>query len=613
MKDEHLNKLGLILISAISLVLSYFHLTSFPFDPAWAAIILCGVPVLCEACIGLVTRFDIKADVLVAIALIASVIIGEDFAAGEVAVIMQIGSLLEEMTVARSQAGIEKLVKLTPQKARLLLDGETREIPAQDVKCGAYIRVLPGEIIPADGIIIAGTTSVSESVMTGEPMPVDKTEGDAVLSGTTNMIGSVDILVKKDGQDSSINRMVRLVQSADAGRAKIVALADRWATWVVMAALASAAVAWWCTGDIIRAVTILVVFCPCSLVLATPTAVTAAIGNAAKHHFLVREGDALERLAQVKKVCFDKTGTLTLGKPKVYAVKSVAGIAEKDVYRWTASAETRSEHPLGKAIAESYKIDSGTAAADPEYFEMLPGKGIMAVAEGRKILVGTRRFLEEQGYDCASLQMLAAPYADAGYSVTYVVADGAEAGIVVLADELRPEVSKTVSETVMAGCLPVLLSGDQHNAARHMAGLAGIEEIKSGCLPEDKLAYIQSAERSGQYACMIGDGINDAPALKAAHVGIAMGGVGSDIACDAASIVLVKDDIKEFPHLLLLAQRMMRVIRWNLTFSMVLNGVAIVLAMAAVLNPVSGALVHNAGSVFVIVNSAFLLTWKRPS
>ena len=286
-------------ISGLALLMSLVGWEPFPFGVSWIAIVLCGIPIILEAVIGLITAFDIKADVLVSIALIASVVIGEDFAAGEVAFIMQFGGLLEELTVAKARAGIEKLVHLTPQTARVLSEDGENIVPAEEVRVGDILRVLPGETVPVDGVILSGQTSVNQAVMTGESLPVDKAAGDEVSSGTVNQFGSFDMKAAKVGEDSSIQRMIRLVQSADAGKAKIVGLADRWATWIVVIALSAAGLTWLLSGEIIRAVTILVVFCPCALVLATPTAIMAAIGNATKHGFLVREGDALERLASV--------------------------------------------------------------------------------------------------------------------------------------------------------------------------------------------------------------------------------------------------------------------------------------------------------------------------
>lgn len=601
--------IAFLVISGLALMLSLMQLP-FPFNPAWVAILLCGVPIVLEAVIGLVTAFDIKADVLVSIALVAAVFIGETFAAGEVAFIMQLGALLEELTVAKARTGIEKLVHLTPRTARIVNNGRETMVPAEQVKVGDRLRVLPGETIPVDGRIVSGQTSINQAVMTGESLPVDKREGDEVSSGTVNQYGSFDMEATKFGEDSSIQRMIRLVQSADAGKAKIVGLADRWATWIVVIALAAAGLTWLITGEIIRAVTILVVFCPCALVLATPTAIMAAIGNATKHSFLVREGDALERLAKVTDVAFDKTGTLTYGTPKVVAVKSVSeAVSEEDLYALAAGAEARSEHPLGKAIVLCYQQYAQRNAPIPQKFTMLPGRGVKAELSGNTVLAGNRELLKENGVEWN--MQAAGEYLTQGCTVTYIAVNGKAAGFIALADTLRAETPVMIAEIKQAGVVPVLLTGDHKNAAKQIAGQLTVTELWADCLPEDKLRYIEIAQKNGKPVCMIGDGINDAPALKKAYVGIAMGGVGSDIAMDAADIVLVNDDIKELPHLLLLSKRMVFTIKCNLTFSMALNFVAIILAITGVLNPVVGALVHNAGSVFVIVNSALLLKWRK--
>lgn len=431
------------------------------------AIVLCGLPIILEAIIGLVTAFDIKVDVLVSLALIASVCIGEDFAAGEVAVIMQLGALLEELTVARARAGIEKLVHLTPQTARVLRDGKKEIIPAEQVKVGGRIRVLPGESVPVDGVIVSGQTSVNQAVMTGESLPVDKTVGDTVSSGTVNQFGAFEMEATKVGEDSSIQRMIRLVQSADAGKAKIVGLADRWATWIVVIALSAAGLTWLITGQIIRAVTILVVFCPCALVLATPTAIMAAIGNATKHGFLVREGDALERLATAKVIAFDKTGTLTYGTPEVVAAESVSESFDKDeIYRLAASAEQFSEH--------------GVTMTPPQDAEN---------------------------------------HLSRGCTVIYVAIDGQFAGYLALSDTLRAESAATIDTLSKLGVQPVLLTGDNENAAKTIAGKLHIGDVRANCLPEDKLKYIGEYQGKNLPVCMIGDGVNDAPALKKSRCG----------------------------------------------------------------------------------------------
>ena len=614
---EHLLSLGgtkkdivLLVISGAALLLSLFRVP-LPFDPAWIAIVCCGIPIVLEAIIGLVASFDIKADVLVSLALIASIWIGEIFAAGEVSFIMQLGALLEQLTVARARAGIEKLVRLTPRTARVLRGGREVILPAEQVQVGDLLRVLPGESIPVDGVITAGQTSVNQAVMTGEPLPADKGVGDPVSSGTVNQFGVFDMRAEKVGEDSSIQRMIRLVRSADASRAKIVGIADRWATWVVVIALTAAVVTGLVTRDIIRAVTILVVFCPCALVLATPTAVMAAIGNAAHHSFLVREGDALERLARVTKIAFEKTGTLTRGEPKVIDVKSFSPhYSEERIYELAAAAESLSEHPLGRAVVTSYRNVFGKTPPSAGAFRMTLGRGVSAEAEGLSLLAGNEEFLRENGIALPE-EDATQRYRDEGCTVIYLAAGGEAVGFLVLSDTLREESAAMVKQLRAIPVEPVLLTGDHENAAHAIASRLGIEEVHAACLPEDKMQYMEESRRNGCSVCMIGDGVNDAPALKSAAVGIAMGGVGSDIAVEAADIALVDDNIGELPHLLRLSRRMMTTIKLNMSFSMGLNFVAIVLAIASVLDPVSGALVHNAGSVLVILNSALLLRWRK--
>ncbi len=599
----------LLVISGIALIISLFDLLPLPFNSAWVAVILCGIPIILEAIIGLVTAFDIKADVLVSLALIASICIGEDFAAGEVAFIMQLGALLEDLTVAKARAGIEKLVHLTPQTARVITGETEKIIPAEQVKIHDLLRVLPGETVPVDGIITAGQTSINQAVMTGESLPVDKTAGDEVSSGTVNQFGAFEMRATKVGEDSSIQRMIKLVQSADASKAKIVGLADRWATWIVVIALTAAALTWFISGEIIRAVTILVVFCPCALVLATPTAIMAAIGNATKHGFLVREGDALERLAKVSKITFDKTGTLTYGTPKVTAVETLSDYSKEEVFALTAAAEQFSEHPLGKAIVKSYGRKPQTA----EEFKMIPGEGVTALVEGKQIKAGNLKLIcgNEELQHSHFLATGAEKYLNEGSTVIYIAVDDTLAGYIVLSDTIREESRQMIDALGTIGVQPVLLTGDNQNAAIAIAKQLHMKKVHANCLPEDKLKWIASYQEKKEAVCMIGDGVNDAPALKAADVGIAMGGVGSDIAVDAADIALVDDEVKELPHLLALSRRMMTTIKLNLTFSMTLNFLAIALAITGVLNPVIGALVHNAGSVVVIINSALLLKWKK--
>ncbi|MGN6715690.1 heavy metal translocating P-type ATPase [Anaerocolumna jejuensis] len=599
-------------VSLPALIVSFFNLGRLPVDAAWLAIVLCGIPIIKEAVIGLITKFDIKADVLVSMALIASVITGEIFAAGEVAFIMTIGAYLEERTVAKARAGIESLVHMTPTAARVIKEGRESIIPASEVMAGDILRVLPGETVAVDGVIIKGQTSIDQSVMTGESLPADKGEGDEVSSGTVNLFGSFDMKAEKVGEDSSFQRLVKLVESADAGKTKIVGLADRFATWIVVIALLSALITWAVTGEIIRSVTILVVFCPCALVLATPTAIMAAIGNVSKYGILVREGDALERLSKVKRVAFDKTGTITCGKLKVSRIKGTDAVTEEALLNMAAALELRSEHPLGKAILEHYKMYGKGSLAEATEFRSFAGKGVSGLYEGKPAFAGNEVLMEENGIQLPEkLKDEAKAAKENGSTVIYLAGKDTAAGFIALADTLRPGIEDVVGRVHNTGIETALLTGDEKRAGLSMGKKAGIREIHTQCLPEDKLAMIKDYERAGEAICMIGDGVNDAPALKAAYVGIAMGGIGSDIATQAADLVFIRDDIKELPHLLKLSKQMMRTIHINLAASMLLNFIAIALAITGVLSPVVGALVHNAGSVAVITNSAFLLRWRK--
>lgn len=610
--DEDKRTVLFLVLSFFSLVVSFFEIGKLPFDAAWAAIILCGVPIIKGAIIGLVTEFDIKADVLVALALVATVIIGETFAAGEVAFIMALGAMLEERTVAKARTGIEKLVQLTPRTARILANGSETIVSAEEVKVGDVLRVLPGETIAVDGEIVSGKTSINQAVMTGESLPVDKSEGDEVSSGTVNQFGAFEMRATKVGEDSSIQRMVRLVESADAGKAKIVGLADKWATWIVFAALITAVFTWFFTGEAIRGVTVLVVFCPCALVLATPTAIMAGIGNATKYGILIREGDALERLAMVTKIAFDKTGTLTYGKPQVVAVESFSSSLSSDkLLELAASAEMRSEHPLGKAILSHYKTVNSKQPLDPYDFVMKAGRGVSALVDGKRILAGNAELLAENKIEIStSLKQAAETYLKDGCTVIYLAVNAEEAGFIALADVLRHDSAEMIKKITKIKMESVLLTGDHKEAAKHIADKAGIHTVHYECLPEDKMFYIDKYRRQNRLVCMVGDGINDAPALKCAHVGVAMGGIGSDIAVDAADIALVGDDIKVIPHLLKLAKKTMSTINLNIILSLILNFVAIIYAVEGSLTPVMGALVHNLGSVAVVINSALLLNYK---
>ena len=594
-----------VALSVPPLLMSLFGWGAFlPVDPAWAAILLCGVPILFGAGRGLIFDHDIKADVLVSLALLASLAVGEYFAAGEVAFIMQLGTLLEDYTAARANAGLEKLVDMTPRTARVTREGKEVIVSAETVTVGEVLTVLAGETIPLDGTILSGRTTVDTSVMTGESLPVEKGPGDAVMSGTVNQYGAFTMRAEKICEDSALQRMIRLAKEAEAEKAPIVRLADRWATWLVVIALGCAVLTWLGTGIFLRAVTVLVVFCPCAFILATPTAVMAGLANAARHGILVRSGEALERLAQVEWAAFDKTGTLTEGEPKVVEVVSLSSaFNEAAVERWAAIAERRSEHPLGRAIAAAFLADE-TAVED---FELFAGRGVRAVAQGHTIWVGTFNFLAEQGISAAMAEEAALPYQAQGATVVGVAVDNVLCGIIALADTIRSAAPQVLTKLKTVGITPLLLTGDSEAPARAIAAQAGIDEVRYSLLPEDKQAVVRAFTEQGKRLAMIGDGVNDALALKSAYAGIAMGGIGSDIAVESADAVLVEDDIRRLPYLFALMKKVIGNVRQNIILSLLINFSAVLLSAFGLLNPVTGALVHNGGSVLVVVNAARLL------
>lgn len=613
LKDEEKRMVAAMVVSALALGIHFVAGGRLAFNLSWIAVVLCGLPIIIGAVSAVIKEFDIRADVLVSIAIIASVAIGQVFAAGEIAVIMTLGGYLEERTVNKARKGIERLVDLTPEKARVMRDGVEVVINVEDVAVGEAVRVLPGEKIPVDGMVLCGDTAVDQSLMTGESLPVDKEKGDEVFCGTMNQFGTVDIRVTRAAEDSSLKRMIRLVASADAGRAPIAHLADRWATVIVVLALTAAVVTGLVTRELTRAVTILVVFCPCALVLATPTAIMAGIGNAAKNGILIRSGDALERLASVGRIAFDKTGTITYGKPCVRAFECEEAWEKDALLKWTAAAEARSEHPLGKAVSEHYAEGHPERLPEPSEFTMLPGKGVCAVVEGHEIAAGNRKLLDAMGVSMTErLEKSAEKYLSEGGTIIYIAVDGKAAGYAVLADTLSNNAPNMVEKLKAQGLKTALITGDHRAAALYMAERAGIDTVEAGCLPEDKIVVIKRLQRKGQEkVCMIGDGINDAPALKTADVGLAMGDIGSDIAMDAADAVFVGDDVMKVPYLMTLSRKTMRTIRINIFLSQALNAVAVVLAMTGVMGPVAGALVHNVGSVAVIISSAMLLNFNE--
>ena len=618
--------LKVTIISGIFLIMSLILMitrTEVPVDPAWVTVILSGYPLLYLAITRLVYQKWISSCLLISIAMFASLFIGELFAAGEVAFIMSIGAILEDMTVDRAKKGLSRLLALTPVQGRLLIKKgdsyEEKMICAEEIQKGSLLRVLPGETIPVDGKIISGESAVDQSVMTGESLPVDKAAGDEVFCGTMNCFGSMDIEATGVGDDSSLQRMIRMVEQADEKKAPMQRIADKWSVWLVPIALLIAVGAFvvnWFTGMEVmtalnRGVTVLVVFCPCALALATPTSIMAAIGQATKHGVIIKSGEALETMGKADTIVFDKTGTLTYGKLEVSDVSVFDDtVSKKDLLVLAGSVEARSEHPLGKAIM-TYVKEQQIAFPEAEDFHMQAGRGIEGKVEGKQVVCGNREYLEKQGitFDENADEILK-KYQSQGKAVVLVAADGICKGVIAMGDVLRTDAPKIISDLNEMGVRTVLLTGDNRQAADHFAQKAGLKEVKADLLPGQKVESIEEIKKTGSLVCMLGDGVNDAPALKTADVGIAMGGIGSDIAVEAADVALVQDNISQLVYLKRLATATLRTIKFNITASMCINAVAVTMSVLGLLNPVTGALVHNAGSCLVVLNAALLYDRK---
>lgn len=615
--NDILAGMPMTIVSGVFLVFSFVLPKTgiqIPIDPAWITVIISGIPLLYLAVRRIIYNpgiSKISSALLISIAMFAAIAIGDLFAAGEVAFIMAIGAILEDMTTNRAKKGLKKLINLAPVQGRKIANGKEEIITTDKICKGDILRILPGETIPVDGVIVEGETSVDQSIMTGESLPVDKGIGEDVFCGTLNRFGAIDIEATNVGKDSSLQKLIRMVQKAENKQAPMQRIADKCASRLVPIALLIAVVTGIATANIVRAVTVLVVFCPCALVLATPTAIMAAIGQATKHGVIIKSGEALERMGKVDTIAFDKTGTLTYGKLEVSDIISFRNESDKnDILKLAASAEAKSEHPLGKAIvnyAVSKSIDINTSSD----FKMTTGKGIYAMVSGRHIICGNEKFLQENnivvnGEISDSINKLCTE----GKASILVAENNMCIGVIALSDVLRPEAPKVIKQLSKMGTKTVLLTGDNQRTANYFAPKAGITEVYAELLPSEKVGCIEKLQNNQRKVCMIGDGVNDAPALKAAEVGVAMGSMGSDIAVEAADIALMSDDISKLPYLKRLSNATVKTIKLSITLSMCINFVAIILSVTGVLNPTTGALVHNAGSCFVVLIAALLYDRK---
>ena len=623
LKDSEQRTIFLTIISGVFLLISWSGLLKsiLPFDPAIISIIISGTPILLEAAKGLITAFDLKANVLVSIALIASVTIGEYFAAGEIAVIMMIGEILEDRTVRKAQESVRKLIQLTPPVARIRTPHGEKKVPIEQVKVGDTILVKPGESIPVDGIIIKGHTSINQSIITGESMPVDKTVDDDVFVGTLNQLGAIEIKATKVGEDTSLAKLIRLVRESENKKAPVVRITDRVATIIVPMAILASIATYFLTKDIIRVVTILVVFCPCALVLATPTAIMAGIGNASRKGILIKSGEALEKVGNVNTVAFDKTGTITNGKPEVIDIIPLnQDYIEEEILRWASSAEKFSEHPLGKAVYEKAQ-ERSVDVADPQEFKIELGQGVMAQVDNKSIFVGNQKLIKRNKLELTPQQSKSVHfYENQGKTVLLVAVENQIVGLVTVADKVKTNVPETVSQLKTMVDEILLLTGDNQDTGHSIARQVGIDEVYTEQLPDDKVQVIESHLNDKRKVCMIGDGINDAPALAISDVGVSMGALGADVAIETADIALMSDDIGNIPELIILSRKVLSTININIVVPILINFTAILLAAFGIIGPVMGALIHNVGSVLVVANSSRLIRYdskfkpsKKPS
>ena len=612
---------------------------SLALDPAWLAIIICGVPLVYLTVYRLIYNrgiSKISSAMLITVAMVACVITNNLFAAGEVGFIMSLGAILEDLTTTRAKSNIKKLLDKAPAVARKIENGEEKSISAEEIEEGNILRILPGEAVPADGVIINGETSLNEAIITGESLPADKGVGDSVFCGTTNCFGTVDIKVSATGENSSLTKVVRLMEEAEKNEAPVQRIADKCASYLVPVAGVIAILAGILTGDFMRTVTVFVVFCPCALVLATPTAVMAAIAQASKHGVVIKSGAALEKMGRLSTVAFDKTGTLTNGNLTVKNILMFSNLSEKELLTLAASVETKSEHPLAKAIVDKAK-ENGAEICETEQFKMSAGGGVSATVHGKKIICGNEKYLKENGVNLTESETAQIkPLQLEGNATVIVAEDGHSLGVIALADSVKNEAPCAISTLNKMGTKTVLLTGDNENTAQSIAKTLGIKNVKAGLLPAEKVTAVKEIQRNENVA-MVGDGINDAPALKVADVGIAMARVAeqngtenengekkrrknkslapkissvSNIALDAADIAIMNGNVSKIPYLKKLANATVNTIKFTITLSMCINFVAVTLSVLGLLTPTVGALVHNAGSCLVILIAALLYDRK---
>jgi Cd2+/Zn2+-exporting ATPase len=569
-----------------------------------------GAPIVWGAVKGLIER-EVNVDELVSLAIIASLIQGEYLTAAVVSFVMTMGGLIEQVTSESARKAIKSLVRISPETATVIADGEEKIVAIDNVSVGDRILIKPGDRIPVDALILSGVSAVDESAMTGEPLPVEKQIGDDILAGTLNHNGVITASVTKVGQDTTLGKVIKLVSEAELHRPEAVRLIDRYASWFTPVILICAAIAWFVTGDISRAVAVLIVGCPCALILAAPTATVAALGRAARAGILVKGGQYLERAAAVKAVLFDKTGTLTLGQPRVEEIACTEGIDEEEVLSCAASAEQHCTHPLARAILKAAHYAKIVVKGAENAFHEI-GLGVRAMVDGSLVEVGSVAVGDNTTAFPQHLQTCIDISISRGVTPLVVYRDKQPVGLLNVTDQVRPMANSTVKAFAQLGIgETAILSGDHDKAVQRVADKVGIRKVYGRLKPQDKVDVIKKYQDRHLPVMFIGDGVNDAPALAVSQVGVAMGAAGTDVALETADIALTHDNISKLPWLIRLSRRMLGIIKINIVFGLAFNAVAVVAGGMGWLTPIMAAIVHNVGSVLVVFASASLAIFQE--
>lgn len=579
-------------------------------DRIYLAAALVGSSFIWYSAVQGIREGDFTADIPVSLATAAAIAIGQYPAAAVVAVLLLLGGLLEELVAARADRALDALARLLPDRVTVRRDGKDLFISPDELIVGDLLIVRSGERIAVDGEVLFGAAAINQSAITGESVPAEKQAGDTVFAGTLNENGAIEVLATRVGTETTLGQIRRLVADAQEEKAPVERVLDRYAKLYTPAAIILGLLLWWWSGNVLQAITMLIVFCPCVIVLATPTALVASIGNAALRGSLVKKGAAVETLAHVDIVIFDKTGTLTSGELQLADVVPFDDVLETSLLGYAASAEKFSEHPVGRAIVRA-AAGREIAVTDPESCELLTGLGVKARTGGHAVLLGRPKLFSDMGITLPKTVLWEInARACEGMSVIVVMIDHAVSGLLVFEDTLREHAQETVAALNQAGIRTVIVTGDNRETAARIAEATGISEMHAEMMPEEKVGIVKRFQEAGHRVAFVGDGVNDGPALATADVGVAMGNAGTDVAIETADVVLLSDDLLKLPRIIDTSRKALRTIRQNLVFAVGVLLFAVCLTVFNILTPVTGALLHELSSIPVIANSARLIGMK---